>query len=269
MYRRNREFGITKTNHIVLVTSLGQTVSSVFRCLSIAGKPYSVSLVCCCSQWRPILFFKSILQLELVRVEVLPHYQFNASDKLSDEMTQMQSMMHVIHSELHFCYANFSYAVQGHLGDVSLASPGHFLELMSALKKVEVWAVLFFSGISTIGQRQKRVQWKLVAAIPIFDTYVAHVVLTILGLPLGMFFDSSTPCFSQVELASCSASCRSPWVEVCTPRVGKSSPRNELLSAPIGRRNSSKWHFAPWTDMVSFSKSLEFLNLNVKWCQMV
>ena len=83
-------------------------------------------------------FFKSILQLELVRVEVLPHYQFNASDKLSDEMTQMQSMMHVIHSELHFCYANFSYAVQGHLSDVSLASPGHFLELMSALKKVEV-----------------------------------------------------------------------------------------------------------------------------------
>lgn len=31
------------------------------------------------------------------------------------------------------------------------------------------------------------------------------------------------------------------FVEVCTPRVGKSSPRNELLSAPIGRRNSSKW----------------------------
>ena len=123
------------------------------------------------------------------------------------------------------------------------------------------------SGISTIGQRQKRVQWKLVAAIPIFDTYVAHVVLTILGLPLGMFFDSSTPCFSQVELASCSASCRSPWVEVCTPRVGKSSPRNELLSAPIGRRNSSKWHFAPWTDMVSFSKSLEFLNSELE-CQM-
>ena len=58
MYRRNREFGITKTNHIVLVTSVGQTVSSVFRCLSIAGKPYSVSLVCCCSQWLPILLFQ-------------------------------------------------------------------------------------------------------------------------------------------------------------------------------------------------------------------
>ena len=260
MYRRNREFGITKTNHIVLVTSVGQTVSSVFRCLSIAGKPYSVSLVCCCSQWLPILLF-----------QVNPSAWISTSGSPATLSVQRKwqtfgrNDANAEHDACHTFRVAFLLCKLLLCGTGASSQPWPLSWAHVSIKKGRsLSSPILQSGISTIGQRQKRVQWK---PIPIFDTYVAHVVLTILGLPLGMFFDSSTPCFSQVELASCSASCRSPWVEVCTPRVGKSSPRNELLSAPIGRRNSSKWHFAPWTDMVSFSKSLEFLNSELE-CQM-
>ena len=113
------------------------------------------------------------------------------------------------------------------------------------------------------GQRQKRVQWKLVAAIPISDTYVAYVVLAVLGLPLEMFFDllvttniSSTPYFSQVQLASCSASCRSPLVEVWTPRVGES--RKSKVDWASVDSSQLQWRarfIEPWTDIFFFSFS--------------
>lgn len=192
-------------------------------------------------------------------------------------MTQMQSMMHVIHSELHFCYANFSYAVQGHLSDVSLASPGHFLELMSALKKQKrSKSEQSYSSEWHLNNRAK-------AEASAMETGCSYPHLWYLCGPCSL--DNFGPAFRdvlwfkhpmfwrQVELASCSASCRSPFVEVCTPRVGKSSPRNELLSAPIGRRNSSKWtgtlnrYEQIWFHSPKAWNFWTWMSNDVKWCK--